>query len=72
MYIHSLVVCVRLCVQHFRMLEERRRSEKDDASHLSDTLPRKKTTPTMTHQFSCSTLGRSFPTKVHTHTQMVT
>lgn len=48
--------------QHFRLLEERKRSEKD--SHLSDTLPRKKVTPTMTSQFTCATLGRSFPNKV--------
>uniref|UniRef100_A0A3Q3QBA0 FHA domain-containing protein n=1 Tax=Monopterus albus TaxID=43700 RepID=A0A3Q3QBA0_MONAL len=29
--------------EHFRLLEERRRSEKEGGSHLSDTLPRKKT-----------------------------
>uniref|UniRef100_A0A3B4XG54 Pleckstrin homology-like domain family B member 1 n=1 Tax=Seriola lalandi dorsalis TaxID=1841481 RepID=A0A3B4XG54_SERLL len=51
--------------QHFRLLEERKRSEKDSGSHLSDTLPRKKATPTMTRQFTCATLGRSFPNKSH-------
>ncbi|CAN9506135.1 unnamed protein product [Ophioblennius macclurei] len=51
--------------EHFRLLEERRRSEKEGGSHLSDTLPRKKTTPTMNPQFTCATLGRSFPTKSH-------
>uniref|UniRef100_A0A3B4TK25 Pleckstrin homology-like domain family B member 2 n=2 Tax=Seriola dumerili TaxID=41447 RepID=A0A3B4TK25_SERDU len=51
--------------EHFRLLEERKRSEKDSGSHLSDTLPRKKATPTMTRQFTCATLGRSFPTKSH-------
>ncbi|XP_054863167.1 pleckstrin homology-like domain family B member 2 isoform X2 [Amphiprion ocellaris] len=51
--------------QHFRLLEERRRSEKDGGSHLSDTLPRKKTAPTMNPQFTCATLGRSFPSKSH-------
>ncbi|KAM9337526.1 pleckstrin homology-like domain family B member 2 [Symphorus nematophorus] len=51
--------------QHFRLLEERKRYEKEGASHLSDTLPRKKTTPTMTPQFTCATLGRSFPNKPH-------
>nr|XP_033494596.1 pleckstrin homology-like domain family B member 1 isoform X2 [Epinephelus lanceolatus] len=51
--------------QHFRLLEERKRSEREGGSHLSDTLPRKKTTPIMTPQFTCATLGRSFPTKSH-------
>ncbi|XP_053198271.1 pleckstrin homology-like domain family B member 1 isoform X2 [Scomber japonicus] len=51
--------------EHFRLLEERRRSEKEGGSHLSDTLPRKKTTPTMTPQFTCATLGRNFPSKSH-------
>uniref|UniRef100_A0A8P4K4F8 PH domain-containing protein n=1 Tax=Dicentrarchus labrax TaxID=13489 RepID=A0A8P4K4F8_DICLA len=50
---------------HFRLLEERKRSEKEGGSHLSDTLPRKKTTPTMTPQFTCATLGRSYPNKSH-------
>ncbi|XP_061821454.1 pleckstrin homology-like domain family B member 2 isoform X2 [Nerophis lumbriciformis] len=51
--------------EHFRLLEERKRSDRDGTSHFSDTLPRKKTTPAMTPQFSCATLGRSFPTKPH-------
>lgn len=51
--------------EHFRMLEERKRFEKDSGSHLSDTLPRKKTTQTVASQFTCATLGRSFPTKFH-------
>uniref|UniRef100_A0A3Q2ZSY7 Pleckstrin homology-like domain family B member 1 n=1 Tax=Kryptolebias marmoratus TaxID=37003 RepID=A0A3Q2ZSY7_KRYMA len=51
--------------QHFRLLEERKRSEKDGGSHLSDTLPRKKGVPTLNTQFMCSTLGRSFQTKTH-------
>uniref|UniRef100_A0A7N6C5X5 PH domain-containing protein n=1 Tax=Anabas testudineus TaxID=64144 RepID=A0A7N6C5X5_ANATE len=51
--------------QHFRLLEERKRSEKEGGSHLSDTLPRKKHTPSMTPQFTCATLGRSFHTKSH-------
>uniref|UniRef100_A0A3Q1HMZ7 Pleckstrin homology-like domain family B member 2 n=1 Tax=Acanthochromis polyacanthus TaxID=80966 RepID=A0A3Q1HMZ7_9TELE len=51
--------------EHFRLLEERRRSEKDGGSHLSDTLPRKKTAPSMNPQFTCATLGRSFPSKSH-------
>ncbi|KAM4606352.1 pleckstrin homology-like domain family B member 1 isoform 2-T2 [Polymixia lowei] len=50
--------------EHFRLLE-RKRCEKEGGAHLSDTLPRKKTMPTMTPQFTCATLGRSFPTKSH-------
>ncbi|XP_040921763.1 pleckstrin homology-like domain family B member 1 isoform X2 [Toxotes jaculatrix] len=51
--------------EHFRLLEERKRSEKEGGIHPSDTLPRKKATPTMTRQFTCATLGRSFPIKSH-------
>ncbi|XP_056155258.1 pleckstrin homology-like domain family B member 2 isoform X2 [Lampris incognitus] len=51
--------------EHLRLLEERKRSEKDVGGHLSDTLPRKKSTPTMASQFTCATLGHSFPTKSH-------
>ncbi|KAM4534284.1 pleckstrin homology-like domain family B member 2 isoform 4-T4 [Odontesthes bonariensis] len=51
--------------EHFRLLEERKRSEREGGSHLSDTLPRKKTTPTLNPQFTSATLGRSFPTKPH-------
>lgn len=51
--------------EHFRLLEERKRSEKESGSHLSDTLPWKKTVTAMNPQFMCATLGRSFPTKSH-------
>ncbi|KAK7881332.1 hypothetical protein WMY93_029741 [Mugilogobius chulae] len=51
--------------EHFRLLEERKRFDKNSGSHLSDTLPRKKTTTAVTPQFTCATLGRSFPTKSH-------
>ncbi|XP_054893443.1 pleckstrin homology-like domain family B member 2 isoform X1 [Poeciliopsis prolifica] len=51
--------------QHFRLLEERKRSERQSGSHLSDTLPRKKNIPTLNTQFTCSTLGRSYQTKSH-------
>ncbi|KAL6098000.1 phldb2 [Pungitius sinensis] len=51
--------------EHFRLMEERNRSDREVGSHLSDTLPRKKTTPIMTPQFMCATLGRSYPTKAH-------
>ncbi|CAL8293170.1 unnamed protein product [Lota lota] len=51
--------------EHFRHLEERKRYEKEGGTHLSDTLPRKRTTPPMPAQFSCATLGRSLPNKTH-------
>uniref|UniRef100_A0A3P8VLA8 Pleckstrin homology-like domain family B member 1 n=1 Tax=Cynoglossus semilaevis TaxID=244447 RepID=A0A3P8VLA8_CYNSE len=51
--------------RHFRLLEERKRSKEEGGSHLSDTLPRKKTPPTTPRQFTCATLGRTFPTKPH-------
>uniref|UniRef100_A0A8C5GM61 Pleckstrin homology-like domain family B member 2 n=1 Tax=Gouania willdenowi TaxID=441366 RepID=A0A8C5GM61_GOUWI len=51
--------------EHFRMLEERKQSEKDGGSHLSDTLPRKRATPIVNPQFTFATLGRSFPSKPH-------
>lgn len=58
--------CKRLFLseQHLRSLEGRRRSEKDGAFALSDTLPRKRNAAAVTPQFSCATLGRSFPNKV--------
>ncbi|XP_038852955.1 pleckstrin homology-like domain family B member 2 [Salvelinus namaycush] len=46
--------------EHFRSLEERR-SVKEGGAHLSDMLPRKKTT--VTPQFSCVTLGHSMLNK---------
>ncbi|KAJ3610997.1 hypothetical protein NHX12_021013 [Muraenolepis orangiensis] len=51
--------------EHFHLLEERRRYEKVGGTHLSDTLPRKRTMAPMPSQFSCATLGRSFPHKTH-------
>uniref|UniRef100_A0A3P9PU86 Pleckstrin homology-like domain family B member 1 n=1 Tax=Poecilia reticulata TaxID=8081 RepID=A0A3P9PU86_POERE len=51
--------------EHFRLLEERKRSERESGSHLSDTLPRKKNIPTLNTQFTSSTLGRSYQTKSH-------
>ncbi|XP_051909948.1 pleckstrin homology-like domain family B member 1 isoform X2 [Hippocampus zosterae] len=51
--------------EHFRLLEERKRSDKDGGAHLSDTLPRKKATSATMAQYSSATLGRSFPTKAH-------
>ncbi|XP_059380768.1 pleckstrin homology-like domain family B member 2 isoform X2 [Carassius carassius] len=51
--------------QHFRTLEERKWYGKGGGAHLSDTLPRKKTQPTITPQFTCATLGRNIPSKSH-------
>nr|XP_020497291.2 pleckstrin homology-like domain family B member 2 isoform X1 [Labrus bergylta] len=51
--------------EQFRLLEERKRSERESGSHLSDTLPRKRSTPTMTPQFTSATLGRNFSNKSH-------
>uniref|UniRef100_A0A8C1GFB3 Pleckstrin homology-like domain, family B, member 2b n=1 Tax=Cyprinus carpio TaxID=7962 RepID=A0A8C1GFB3_CYPCA len=50
---------------HFRTLEERKWYGKGGGAHLSDTLPRKKTQPTITPQFTCATLGRNVPSKSH-------
>ncbi|XP_072546057.1 pleckstrin homology-like domain family B member 2 isoform X3 [Salminus brasiliensis] len=49
--------------EHFRSVEERKRLGKD--GHLCDTLPRKKTQPAISPQFSCATLGRNIPSKSH-------
>ncbi|XP_066521189.1 pleckstrin homology-like domain family B member 2 isoform X2 [Hoplias malabaricus] len=49
--------------EHFRSVEERKRLGKD--GHMCDTLPRKKTQPTISPQFNCATLGRNMPSKCH-------
>uniref|UniRef100_A0A8C6P6Z2 PH domain-containing protein n=1 Tax=Nothobranchius furzeri TaxID=105023 RepID=A0A8C6P6Z2_NOTFU len=54
-----------LTKQHFCLLEEKRQSEKDDGSNLSDTLPRKRAVPPLNPQFMCATLGRSLQNKTH-------
>ncbi|XP_051537840.1 pleckstrin homology-like domain family B member 2 isoform X8 [Myxocyprinus asiaticus] len=51
--------------EHFRTLEERKRYGKEGGAHLSDTLPRKNTQPTVIPQFNCATLGRNIPSKSH-------
>uniref|UniRef100_A0AAZ3RC13 PH domain-containing protein n=1 Tax=Oncorhynchus tshawytscha TaxID=74940 RepID=A0AAZ3RC13_ONCTS len=60
-------VCLTIAYfnMHFRSLEERKRLVKEGGAHLSDTLPRKKTTSIITPQFNCATLGRSMPNKSH-------
>ncbi|XP_050812574.1 pleckstrin homology-like domain family B member 2 isoform X1 [Gopherus flavomarginatus] len=50
--------------QHFRNLEERKKQHKE-GTYLSDTLPRKKTAPSISPHFSSSTLGRSVTPKGH-------
>ncbi|KAH0624962.1 hypothetical protein JD844_032917 [Phrynosoma platyrhinos] len=44
--------------QRFRNLEERKKQHKE-GPYMSDTLPRKKTAPSVSPHFSSSTLGRS-------------
>ncbi|XP_028641050.1 pleckstrin homology-like domain family B member 2 isoform X6 [Grammomys surdaster] len=50
--------------QHFRSLEERKKQHKEGL-YLSDTLPRKKTTPSLSPHFSSATMGRSTTPKAH-------
>ncbi|XP_045707241.1 pleckstrin homology-like domain family B member 2 isoform X13 [Phyllostomus hastatus] len=50
--------------EHFRSLEERKKQHKEGL-YLSDTLPRKKTTASMSPHFSNATLGRSTAPKAH-------
>ncbi|EHB03105.1 Pleckstrin-like protein domain family B member 2 [Heterocephalus glaber] len=50
--------------EHFRSLEERKKQNKEGL-YLSDTLPRKKTTPSISPHFSSATLGRSTAPKGH-------
>ncbi|XP_044857826.1 pleckstrin homology-like domain family B member 2 isoform X4 [Mauremys mutica] len=50
--------------EHFRNLEERKKQHKE-GTYLSDTLPRKKTAPSVSPHFSSATLGRSVTPKGH-------
>ncbi|XP_027268380.1 pleckstrin homology-like domain family B member 2 isoform X5 [Cricetulus griseus] len=50
--------------EHFRSLEERKKQHKEGL-YLSDTLPRKKTTPSVSPHFSSATTGRSSTPKAH-------
>ncbi|XP_045357961.1 pleckstrin homology-like domain family B member 2 isoform X43 [Leopardus geoffroyi] len=50
--------------EHFRSLEERKKQHKEGL-YLSDTLPRKKTTPSISPHFSSATMGRSTTPKAH-------
>ncbi|XP_072207421.1 pleckstrin homology-like domain family B member 2 isoform X4 [Excalfactoria chinensis] len=50
--------------EHFRNLEERKKQHRE-CMYMSDTLPRKKTAPTVSPHFNSSTLGRSITSKGH-------
>ncbi|XP_071070946.1 pleckstrin homology-like domain family B member 2 isoform X26 [Dasypus novemcinctus] len=50
--------------EHFRSLEERKKQHKEGL-YLSDTLPRKKTSPSISPHFSSATMGRSTAPKAH-------
>ncbi|XP_065532087.1 pleckstrin homology-like domain family B member 2 isoform X2 [Lathamus discolor] len=50
--------------EHFRNLEERKKQHRE-GMYMSDTLPRKKTTPAVSPHFSSSTLGRNIASKGH-------
>ncbi|XP_061310350.1 pleckstrin homology-like domain family B member 2 isoform X4 [Pezoporus flaviventris] len=50
--------------EHFRNLEERKKQHRE-GMYMSDTLPRKKTTPTISPHFNSSTLGRNIASKGH-------
>ncbi|XP_012589545.1 PREDICTED: pleckstrin homology-like domain family B member 2 isoform X6 [Condylura cristata] len=50
--------------EHLRSLEERKKHHKEGL-YLSDTLPRKKTTSSMSPHFSSATMGRSATPKAH-------
>ncbi|KAM6094022.1 pleckstrin homology-like domain family B member 2 isoform 2-T4 [Chlamydotis macqueenii] len=50
--------------QHFRNLEERKKQHRE-CMYMSDTLPRKKTTPLVSPHFNSATLGRSVASKGH-------
>ncbi|XP_054678440.1 pleckstrin homology-like domain family B member 2 isoform X3 [Grus americana] len=50
--------------QHFRNLEERKKQHRE-CMYMSDTLPRKKTAPSVSPHFNSATLGRSVASKGH-------
>ncbi|XP_056360160.1 pleckstrin homology-like domain family B member 2 isoform X7 [Oenanthe melanoleuca] len=50
--------------EHFRNLEERKKQHRE-CSYLSDTLPRKKSAPSVSPHFSSATLGRSIASRGH-------
>ncbi|XP_051635943.1 pleckstrin homology-like domain family B member 2 isoform X2 [Manacus candei] len=50
--------------QHFRNLEERKKQHRE-CTYMSDTLPRKKTAPSVSPHFNSATLGRNTASKGH-------
>ncbi|XP_061859447.1 pleckstrin homology-like domain family B member 2 isoform X3 [Colius striatus] len=50
--------------EHFRNLEERKKQHRE-CMYMSDTLPRKKTTPSVSAHFNSATLGRNIASKGH-------
>ncbi|KAG8509506.1 Pleckstrin homology-like domain family B member 2 [Galemys pyrenaicus] len=50
--------------EHFRSLEERKKQHKEGL-YLSDTLPRKKSTSSISPHFSSATMGRNATPKAH-------
>ncbi|XP_050190066.1 pleckstrin homology-like domain family B member 2 isoform X5 [Myiozetetes cayanensis] len=50
--------------EHFRNLEERKKQHRE-CTYMSDTLPRKKTTPSVSPHFNSATLGRNTASKGH-------
>ncbi|KAJ8385809.1 hypothetical protein AAFF_G00181650 [Aldrovandia affinis] len=55
-------ICMK---EHFRTLDEKKKSGKEGVPHLSETLPRKKSQSATPSPFSSATLGRSTTPKVH-------
>ncbi|XP_027757045.1 pleckstrin homology-like domain family B member 2 isoform X5 [Empidonax traillii] len=50
--------------EHFRNLEERKKQHRE-CTYMSDSLPRKKTTPSVSPHFNSATLGRNTTSKGH-------
>ncbi|XP_051635945.1 pleckstrin homology-like domain family B member 2 isoform X4 [Manacus candei] len=50
--------------EHFRNLEERKKQHRE-CTYMSDTLPRKKTAPSVSPHFNSATLGRNTASKGH-------
>ncbi|XP_058280215.1 pleckstrin homology-like domain family B member 2 isoform X4 [Hirundo rustica] len=60
----AVLTCQPQNKEHFRNLEERKKQHRE-CTYLSDTLPRKKTAPSVSPHFSSATLGRNITNKGH-------
>ncbi|XP_064378110.1 pleckstrin homology-like domain family B member 2 isoform X2 [Dromaius novaehollandiae] len=60
----AVLTCQPQNKEHFRNLEERKKQHRE-CMYMSDTLPRKKTTPSVSPHFNSATLGRSVTSKGH-------